>query len=96
MFRGILLFFLVTLGIAGSAQKEYYNWYFGGHCSITFNNGTPQPLPEGNNYGLAGAAISDSMGNLLFYTDGYVVYDKINRPTPNAIGSGASIATRDL
>ncbi|MDY0027251.1 MAG: hypothetical protein RBS33_14775, partial [Lentimicrobium sp.] len=86
MFRGILLFFLVTLGIAGSAQKEYYNWYFGGHCSITFNNGTPQPLPEGNNYGLAGAAISDSMGNLLFYTDGYVVYDKINRPTPNGIG----------
>lgn len=80
MLRVILFFFLATLSIDCSAQKEYHNWYFGNHCGITFNNGAPQPLPEGNNYGNAGAAISDSLGNLLFYTDGFCIYDRINRP----------------
>ncbi len=80
MLRRILFIFLVTMDIACCAQNEYHNWYFGGHCGITFNNGVPQPLPEGNNYGHAGAAMSDSLGNLLFYTDGYCLYDRINRP----------------
>ncbi len=33
-----------------------------------------------------GASISDSLGNLLFYTDSKVIYDRLNRPTPNGVG----------
>ena len=82
MLRFILLVVFILLGITVYSQKEYSNWYFGNHCALTFNNGYPEPLPEGNNM-QDGASISDSLGNLLFYTDGKVVYDRLNSPTPN-------------
>lgn len=61
---------------------------------MSFNNGYPEPLPEGSNIH-DGASISDSLGNLYFYTDGEVVYDRLNRPTPNGMGLfGTHIATQ--
>lgn len=75
MFRCIIFLGLILLGATVYPQKEYSNWYFGKHCALTFNNGYPESLPEGNNMH-DGASISDSLGNLLFYTDGQVVYDR--------------------
>ncbi len=85
MFRCALLVGLLIISTFSKAQKEYSNWHFGRHCAMTFNNGYPEPLPMGNNT-RDGASISDSLGNLLFYTDGRVVYDRLNRPTPNGVG----------
>jgi gliding motility-associated-like protein len=94
MLRFILFFGFILLGITSFSQKEYSNWYFGKHCALTFNNGYPEPLPEGNNMH-DGASISDSLGNLLFYTDGRAVYDRQNRPTPNGGGLfGGHIASQ--
>ncbi len=85
MVRGIFFIIAVFISNYGFSQKEYHNWYFGVHCGLTFNNGYPEPLPEGNNM-RDGASISDSLGNLLFYTDTRVVYDRLNRPIPNGVG----------
>ncbi len=60
------------------AQKESYNWYFGVNAGITFNNGgSPSALIDGELVTFEGCAtISDRGGNLLFYTQGEVVWNK--------------------
>ncbi|MGV8113329.1 MAG: gliding motility-associated C-terminal domain-containing protein [Lentimicrobium sp.] len=94
MLRCALFVGLIVISTISKAQKEYSNWYFGRHCALSFNNGYPEPLPEGSNIH-DGASISDSLGNLFFYTDGEVVYDRLNRPTPNGMGLfGTHIATQ--
>lgn len=58
------------------AQKEANFWYFG-TAGLDFNSGTPISL--GNSAMLTqegSASISDSFGNLLFYTDGVTVWNK--------------------
>jgi hypothetical protein len=57
---------------------EANNWLFGRHGGITFN--TPDRKPKGitgqtiNLY--ATASISDKEGNLLFYSDGFTIFDR--------------------
>ena len=60
------------------AQGETSNWYFGERAGLQFqNDGTVTPLRDGQLNTFEGCAtISDSFGNLLFYTDGITVYTK--------------------
>ena len=59
------------------SQKEANIWYFGENAGLDFNSGTPVALTDGQlNTGEGCASISDSSGNLLFYTDGVTVYNK--------------------
>src|SRR5690606_2164492 len=60
------------------AQGETSNWYFGENAGIRFNNdGSVTPLNNGRLNTTEGcAAISDSFGNLLFYTDGVTVWNR--------------------
>jgi len=61
------------------AQKQTYNWYFGFGAGITFkpNGNNPEALTDCNDtFGYATASISDSNGNLLFYTTPDNIYDK--------------------
>lgn len=59
-------------------QGETSNWYFGNGAGITFNNdGSVTPKTNGKLDTFEGCAtISDSFGDLLFYTDGIIVYDR--------------------
>jgi len=59
-------------------QGETSNWYFGNGAGVTFNNdGTVTAVTNGKLDTFEGCAtISDSFGDLLFYTDGILVYDK--------------------
>ncbi len=69
------------------AQKESNNWYFGYNCAIDFNSGVPVSLPSSacvTNEG--SASVSDSAGNLLFYTDGTTVWNKNNTMMYNGFG----------
>ena len=79
MFRSAccLLFFLLALSIAQG--QHYNNWVFGSNVQVSFN--PPAPLPRF----VDGSAmvttegcgsISDSTGRLLFYTNGYKIYDR--------------------
>ncbi|MBM2813239.1 MAG: hypothetical protein HW421_1 [Ignavibacteria bacterium] len=68
------------------AQKEFNNWHFGQKAAITFNtpDGSPSPIKGSaliSNQGCA--SISDSVGNLLFYTNGMSVWNKYHKVMPN-------------
>ena len=71
------IFFLITT-IAFS-QNETVNWYFGYQAGLNFsaNNNTPTLLTDSAMITPAGcSSISDSQGNLLFYTNGNTVWNK--------------------
>lgn len=58
------------------AQKEANNWYFGYEAGISFNSGAPIALTNGKLTSSEGSAVmSDTQGNLLFYTDGATVWN---------------------
>lgn len=69
------------------AQKESANWYFGDFAGLDFNSGFPVPKLDGALSTKEGCAtISDSNGNLLFYTDGTTVWDRTHNVMPNGTG----------
>lgn len=81
------LFFLLFISFRLYAQKETNNWLFGYHARLNFNVGAPVPISGGKvNTTECSASISDTSGNLLFYTDGTNVFDKNNNQMPNGFG----------
>ena len=69
------------------AQKETWHWYFGGQAGIDFSSGTP--VADTNGKMVAGegvSSISDTAGNLLFYTDGVDVWNKTHQIMDNGSG----------
>ncbi len=81
----ISLFFL--LSAPTFAQKEAAIWYFGEYAGLDFNSGSPVALTNGQLSTDEGCTtISDKNGNLLFYTDGSIVYDKSHNVMPNGTG----------
>jgi len=85
---GTLLLFLILCPAFVSGQGEASNWYFGKEAGLRFNNdGSVTALKTGKLNTFEGcAAISDSFGNLLFYTDGITVYDQTNEIMQNGEG----------
>lgn len=76
----ILLFPLLSL-----SQGEANNWYFGNNAGINFSTSPPSAVNNGQlatNEGCS--SISDSSGNLLFYTDGRSIWDQNHNIMPNA------------
>ena len=66
------------------AQKESNIWYFGENAGIDFNSGAPVALTNGSLNTQEGcASVCDSLGNLLFYTDGVYVWDNTHTMMSN-------------
>lgn len=69
------------------AQNEASNWYFGKFAGLDFRNGTPTLLTDGKIQTNEGCStISDSDGNLLFYTNGVKVWNKNHKIMINGDG----------
>ena len=67
-----------------NAQLEASVWYFGRNAGLDFRGGNPVALTDGVLDTREGCAtISDAMGNLLFYTNGYTVWDRNHNVMPN-------------
>ncbi|XCF07357.1 T9SS type B sorting domain-containing protein [Tamlana crocina] len=83
----ILIYFGLAITCA-FGQEEASNWYFGENAGIRFNpDGTVSPLSSGKLNTIEGCAtISDTNGNLLFYTDGISVWNKNHDRMPNGFG----------
>ena len=82
----LLLFLSFTVSFS---QEEASNWYFGEEAGIRFNTiaGTVTALNDGQLNTKEGcASISDSNGDLLFYTDGSLVYNRMHNVMPNGSG----------
>lgn len=76
----LLLFSYIAL-----AQNEANNWYFGNNAGLNFDTDPPTALHDGalsTNEGCS--SISSSDGQLLFYTDGRTVWNKLHQPMSNA------------
>lgn len=72
-----------------NAQLQASNWYFGFNAGINFDPGTGAvtPLTDGQVSTNEGCAtISDQNGQLLFYTDGIIVFDRTHQIMLNGAG----------
>ncbi|MCF2874350.1 MULTISPECIES: T9SS type B sorting domain-containing protein [unclassified Tenacibaculum] len=83
MKKVIITFFLLT-SLITSAQNEANIWYFGRNAGIDFGAGDPTALLNGQLNTFEGCStISDTNGNLLFYSDGTTVWDRNHNVMPN-------------
>ena len=57
--------------------QEGAKWFFGNNAGLDFAGGSPQPITDGQIKTPEGtSSISNSKGQLLFYTDGVKIYNK--------------------
>lgn len=83
-YKCFFLSFLIYSSL-GYSQKEANVWYFGTNAGMNFNTGSPVALTDGLATGES-SCISDSNGNLLFYTNGINVWNKNHNVMPNGDG----------
>jgi len=82
----LFLFYILSI-LNANAQKEANNWFFGENAGLSFETGSPVPVMGGQLSTEEGCAtISNSAGDLLFYTNGVFVYNKNNERMPNGFG----------
>ncbi len=80
------LFILIFLFKPAICQQQAYHWYFGNNAGLDFSSGTATVVTNGALETIEGcSSISDAAGNLLFYTDGVNVYNKLHQLMPNGI-----------
>ncbi|HHG83270.1 MAG TPA: T9SS type A sorting domain-containing protein [Bacteroidetes bacterium] len=95
-----LLFTISTLLLLLSshtfAQKQTNIWYYQNGEGLDFSNGNPTVLTNGSiPYCEGSAAISDTTGQLQFYTDGVTIWDQTHSPMPNGANlSGSNSSTQ--
>jgi uncharacterized protein (TIGR02145 family) len=72
------------------SQGEFNNWYFGlfsGGAGVTFNSGSPVAIPNGFSISSCVTVnVSDSVGNLLFASNGNLIYNRNKQVMPNCTG----------
>ncbi len=89
--KKLILVLIVTVSfilqdIPANAQQGY-NWFFGNLAAISFDTGTPVAFTGSAMNTIEGcASISDTTGNVLFYTDGSSVWNRNNVVMPNGSG----------
>jgi large repetitive protein len=74
-----------------AGQKQGNVWYFGNHAGVSFNSGVPVALTDGqlpiySFHNEGSAAISESNGSLLFYTNGMTVWNRDHQVMQNGTG----------
>jgi gliding motility-associated-like protein len=83
----LFLTLLILFNFACLAQKETNNWYFGNKVGLDFSTDPPTALQNSAMNTREGCSvISDSLGNLLFYTNGVKVWDSSHQVMPNGLG----------
>jgi gliding motility-associated-like protein len=81
----ISLFFMLQCACA-NAQGENNNWAIGNRIGISFDAQPPSVFNTNIQAPFRSAAVSDSNGNLLFYTNGVNIWNKNNQIMPNGHG----------
>ncbi|WP_105022989.1 T9SS type A sorting domain-containing protein [Nonlabens xylanidelens] len=102
--RKLILLGFVMSCLLSYSQEEGNFWYFGQNAGLDFSTTPPTPLSNGQINTLEGCtAISDNLGNLLFYSDGVTVWNRNHSIMLNGTGLAgsptsvhSSIAVKDL
>lgn len=77
-----LPYLFILLSAVAFAQGEANIWYFGVNAGLDFNTNPPTPLldlPSGNFSSEGSSTISNTNGNLLFYSNGEKVWNKMHQ-----------------
>ena len=84
------IFTLLLLAVSHTYAQDYkrtQNWYFGDSAGLSFATDPPTVLTDGAMYAIEGCAtMSDTNGNLLFYTNGVTVWNKNHQVMDNGTG----------
>ncbi len=86
MLQRVLFLFFILLYFAFNvtAQSEANLWYFGKYAALDFSSGKPVPINNSKMNTEEGcASICDKDGNLLFYTDGISVWNRLHEKMPS-------------
>jgi len=86
----ITLLWLLWLHISAQNNpdlKRTWHWYFGDKAGLDFSSGNPVAVTNGQMSAVDGTvSISDTSGNLLFYSNGYSVWNRNHQIMPNGTG----------
>ncbi|MDP4281843.1 MAG: hypothetical protein Q8867_06790, partial [Bacteroidota bacterium] len=75
----LILIFSILSPLLSFSQGEFNKWYFGNKAALDFNSGIPVALTNSCMVAIqASATVSDSLGNLLFYSPGTEIYNRNN------------------
>ena len=86
-FHFIIILSLFLLPVSLFSQRRANIWYFGIYAGLDFNSGHPVPLTDGQLNRWEGvAAICDTLGNILMYTDGSTIWNAEHDTMPNGSG----------
>jgi PKD repeat protein len=89
----LLIITLFTIRVSAQLQQQW-NWYFGNHAAINFSSGSPVAVIGSAMVPFEGCnTISDSVGNLLFYTTYPSVWNRNNLVMPNGNGMDEGFST---
>jgi gliding motility-associated-like protein len=82
--QSLIVFLCLLIFTKVYSQNETNTWYFGHYGGLSFANGSPSILTNGQIHTDEGvASICDNSGNLLFYTDGVTVWNAQHQVMPN-------------
>lgn len=82
----LISIFVLLINYQAFGQAEANLWYFGQYAAVDFSSGAPKTIQKSEiNTEEGCASISDKDGNLLFYTDGIKVWNRLHQTMPNGI-----------
>ncbi len=88
---------IIFLPLLVYSQEEANHWFFGEYAGLDFSSGSPISRLDGDLVSLEGcASISDTYGNLLFYTNGVEVWNSSHSIMPNGTGLLGDISTSQV
>lgn len=90
----IFLFFCICSTSTVFGQKEAAVWYFGEQAGLSFVNGRPEVLSDGQIDSLEGcASIATPDGDLLFYTNGETIWNRNHEVMNNGENIGGNLSS---
>lgn len=83
--RQLLICIMLLSGLSASAQYQSAPvWVFGKHAGLDFNSGSPVPITTAiHTHSTSASTQCDASGNILFYANGYNIWDRAGNPMPN-------------
>jgi hypothetical protein len=79
----VILFFFPFISFSQYNTNENKQWCFGRYAGLDFTSGSPMPFVSSFFTSKTTGTVSDPLGNLLFYTDGDTVWNKLHNIMPS-------------